>query len=364
MKFTKLLPLLPLFGVLLFSCSGEKSKPQNNSVVAERPASSLRLSGGISIYKGSEPVEMDISVSKNVNSIESIKVYVNDSLFYATNEKKEKYIFSYTDSTGICGEKRVKSIVRFGDGKEEVQSLSFTIGSDITAENFTFNVIKEYPHDRDAYTQGLEFSGNDFFEGTGLNGHSQLRRVELSSGKVLQKIELEDQFFGEGITIMGDKIFQLTWQNKKGFIYNKKSFELEGEFSYDTQGWGICNDGEYLIYSDGSNKLFFLDATNYKLHHSIEVYDENGPVYQLNELEYYKGEIWANVYTTNLLVCIDPKTGKVRSRADLGGILKPEDAVGVDVLNGIAFDQKSGKLFVTGKKYPKLWQIELVKVNL
>lgn len=360
----KLIPILPILGVLLFSCSGEKTKPQNNTVVAERPAAQLQLSGSSSMFKGSEVVELALTVSKDITSIKDIKVFVNDSLLFSSNEKKEKYLVQYSDKSGICGERRVKSVVRFTNGKEEVQSLSFTIGSDLDAENYTFNIIKEYPHDRDAYTQGLEFSGNDLFEGTGLNGHSQLRRVELSSGKVLQKIDLEDQYFGEGITVLGDKIFQLTWQNKKGFIYNKKSLELEGEFTYDTQGWGICNDGNFLIYSDGSNKLFFLDGTTYKLHHTIEVYDENGPVYQLNELEYYKGEIWANVYTTNFLVCIDPQTGKVRSRADLGGILKPEDAEGVDVLNGIAFDNKTGKLFVTGKKYPKIWQIELVKDNL
>ena len=229
---------------------------------------------------------------------------------------------------------------------------------------FTVSIINAYPHDRDAFTQGLVFESGVLFEGTGLRGRSTLRRVDLETGEILQIRRLPDQLFGEGITVFGERIIQLTWQAGVGFVYDKASFELLGEFRYPTQGWGITHDGKRLIMSDGTSTLRFLDPETFEEIGSIEVRDRDGPVTRLNELEYVKGEIYANVWQTDRIARIAPDTGDVIGWIDLTGILKPEDRVEpVDVLNGIAYDAANDHLFVTGKFWPWLFEIELVPVE-
>jgi glutamine cyclotransferase len=188
-----------------------------------------------------------------------------------------------------------------------------------------------------------------------------LRKVELETGAILQVHKLPDRFFGEGITVCGKRIIQLTWQSRVGFVYDKESLELVQKFRYPTEGWGITYDGRYLIMSNGTSILHFLDPETFAKTGRIEVYDENGPVTRLNELEYIKGEIYANVWQTERLVRIAPKTGRVTGWIDLKGLLGAQDrGKPVDVLNGIAYDAKNDRLFVTGKLWPKLFEIELV----
>jgi glutamine cyclotransferase len=226
---------------------------------------------------------------------------------------------------------------------------------------YSYNIVNTYPHDPDAFTQGLVFEDGVLYEGTGLLGHSTLRRVELETGDILQIRELADQFFGEGITIYGDKIIQLTWQSNIGFVYDKNSFELLQQFNYSTEGWGITHDGEHLIMSDGTSTLHFLDPQTFEEISQLAVFDDNGPVTKLNELEYVQGEIYANVWQTDRIARIDPGTGQVVGWVDLGGLLTAEDrSEPVDVLNGIAYDAEADRLFVTGKLWPKLFEIELI----
>jgi glutamine cyclotransferase len=226
---------------------------------------------------------------------------------------------------------------------------------------YSYNIVNTYPHDRDAFTQGLVFENGVLYEGTGLLGHSTLRRVELETGDILQIRELSDQFFGEGITIYGDEIIQLTWQSHIGFVYDKNSFELLQEFSYSTEGWGITHDGTRLIMSDGTSTLHFLDPQTFEEIGHVEVFDANGAVTRLNELEYVQGEIYANVWQTDWVARIAPETGRVVGWIDLGGLLSAEDlSQPVDVLNGIAYDAQTDRLFVTGKLWPKLFEIELI----
>jgi glutamine cyclotransferase len=226
---------------------------------------------------------------------------------------------------------------------------------------YTYNVVNTYPHDRNAFTQGLVFEDGVLYEGTGGFGHSTLRRVELETGVVLQIRELSDQFFGEGIAIYEDKIIQLTWQSNIGFVYDKDSFELLQEFNYSTEGWGITHDGERLIMSDGTSTLHFLDPQTFEEIGQLEVYDNDGPVARLNELEYIQGEIYANVWQTDRVARIAPETGRVIGWVELGGLLTTEDlSEPVDVLNGIAYDAEVDRLFVTGKLWPKLFEIELI----
>lgn len=226
---------------------------------------------------------------------------------------------------------------------------------------YTYKIIHTYPHDRESFTQGLVFEDGILYEGTGRNGYSELRKVELETGKVLQRLKLSDEFFGEGITVFQDKIIQLTYLSNVGFVYKKKTFELLREFSYPTPGWGITTDGKNLIMSDGTQKLYFLDTETFQQVRCIEVYDRGVSVWGLNELEYVNGQIYANVWPTERIARISPSTGQVIGWIDMRGLLTRQDYKrDVDVLNGIAYDKKKGRLFVTGKCWPKLFEIKLI----
>ena len=230
-----------------------------------------------------------------------------------------------------------------------------------TSRTCTYKVVNTFPHDREAFTQGLAFEDGVLYEGTGRNGRSELRKIELETGSVLQTRKLPDEFFGEGITVYGDNIIQLTYLSKIGFVYKKDTFELLREFNYPTAGWGITNDGKHLIMSDGTLKLYFLDPKTFEQVRQIEVYDRGISVWWLNELEYVEGQIYANVWPTERIARISPETGRVLGWIDMKGLLTQQDYNRqIDVLNGIAYDKKNGRLFVTGKFWPKLFEIKLV----
>jgi glutaminyl-peptide cyclotransferase len=225
----------------------------------------------------------------------------------------------------------------------------------------TYQVVNTYPHDRAAFTEGLVYQDGWLYEGTGLNGRSDLRKVKLETGEVVQTRAISDTYFGEGITIFGDKIFQLTWQTHVGFIYDKASFEQIGEFRYPSEGWGLTHDGTRLIMSDGTATLHFLDPQTLQETGTVAVYDNNGPVVQINELEYINGEVYANIWQTEMIARISPQTGQVLGWINMAGLLGPGDRQQpVDVLNGIAYDAAGDRLFVTGKLWPKLFEVKLI----
>ena len=222
--------------------------------------------------------------------------------------------------------------------------------------SYTYKIINTYPHDRAAFTQGLIYQDGCLYESTGLYGHSSLRKVDLKTGMVLKKHSLPSLFFGEGITVFGTKIIQLTWKSKMGFVYNKENFAVLQTFHYPTEGWGITNDGRRLIMSDGSSTLYFFDPETFKEVDKIDVFDQEGAaVIGINELEYIKGEIFANIWPTTRIARISLKTGRVTGWIDLAGIVPFEKDA--DVLNGIAYDEKNDRLFVTGKLWPKVFEI-------
>ena len=228
---------------------------------------------------------------------------------------------------------------------------------------YGYTVIRAYPHDREAFTQGLAFDDQGaLYESTGQRGESSLRRVELSSGAVLQRHDLPAALFGEGVAVFGGRIIQLTWQAGRAFVYDKASFDLLREFTYRTEGWGLTHDGRRLILSDGTATLFFLHPDTFAETARLTVRDHRGPVIRLNELEYVRGEIFANVWQTDRIARIDPRTGHVTGWIDLTGLLPPSDRrQPVDVLNGIAYDPRTDRLFVTGKWWPKLFEISLTR---
>jgi len=226
---------------------------------------------------------------------------------------------------------------------------------------YTYKVVTAYPHDRSAFTEGLVFEDGLLYEGTGLHGNTTLRRVKLETGEILQICKLPPPFFGEGVTIYGNKIIQLTWRSHIGFVYNKYNFKLLQKFNYPDEGWGITHDGKHLIMSDGTSMLHYLDPETFEEIYQIEVTANGIPVTGINELEYIQGEIYANIWKKELIARIDPLTSQVVGWIDLKGILSPENhSETVDVLNGIAYDVKNERLFVTGKFWPKLFEIELV----
>ena len=227
---------------------------------------------------------------------------------------------------------------------------------------YGYRAVNAYPHDRQAYTQGLIFSDGFLYESTGLHGASTLRRVQLESGRVLARHSLDRRYFGEGLTAWEGSLLQLTWTSNLGFIYDRSSLRVRGTFRYPGEGWGLTHDRKRLIMSDGTAILRFLDPRSLQETGRLPVLDGNLPVAELNELEFVRGEIFANIYRTDLIARISPQTGRVVGWIDLSGLL-PEGEKGapVDVLNGIAYDGRRDRLFVTGKLWPKLFEIELFR---
>jgi len=227
---------------------------------------------------------------------------------------------------------------------------------------YTYRIVNAYPHDPGAFTQGLLYHGGYLYESTGLQGRSTLRKVDLKTGRVLNIRNLPKKYFGEGITLHGKRLFQITWQSKTGFIYDPATFRRMGQFSYDTEGWGITSDGIHLIMSDGTSTLRFLEPRTFKVSRRIEVRDGGKSVSGLNELEYVRGEIYANIWNTGYIARISPETGKLRGWIDLRGLYGELGGKHEwDVLNGIAYDPEKDRLFVTGKFWPKLLEIKIIR---
>lgn len=231
-----------------------------------------------------------------------------------------------------------------------------------TPKRYNIEVVKEYTHDTGAYTQGLFFHGGQLYESTGQYGESSIRKVDLQTGRVQRKLDFSRKYFAEGSVILGDNLYILTWTNRVAFVYDAATLEYKQSYSYPREGWGLTTDGTQLIASDGSSRIYFLSA-DFKLQKTINVSLNGRPVRYLNELEWIDGRIWANVYTTDLIVIIDPKSGEVEATVNCGGLLpdklrKPE----TDVLNGIAVDAE-GRIYLTGKNWPRLYEVKLVPVK-
>ncbi len=290
-------------------------------------------------------------ISPNKKIIDSIKYYLNDRLV-----SKEVKLVDYK-----VGENNVAAKI-FSNNEIISINKKFDIYSNIEPEIMTYKVITEYKHDKNAYTQGLEFYNNQLYESTGLNGKSTLRKSDYISGEILNIVKLDYEYFGEGLTIINDKIYQLTWKNNIGFIYDL-DFNKIGNFDYgkSKEGWGLCNDGSFIYKSDGTNKIWILDPETLEEIRFIEVLTNRSKIKNINELEYIDGKIYANTYQFNrdVVIVINPLNGVVEKVIDFSGIRdrvtqKPD----LDVMNGIAYFD--GKIFVTGKNWDKLFEVEVV----
>jgi glutaminyl-peptide cyclotransferase len=244
---------------------------------------------------------------------------------------------------------------------EAVPSSVVSTSTPAEPPTYTYLVINQWPHDPGAFTEGLVYDQGTLWESTGLNGASSLRKVDLQTGQVLQSYALPAQYFGEGLTLFGGKLIQLTWQTHIGFVYDPGCSCPERTFTYDGEGWGLTHDDRSLMMSDGTNQIRFLDPQTFAVTQTISVFDHGQPLRNINELEYINGEIYANIWQTDRIVRIDPASGAILGWIDLTGLLPQADrGPTTDVLNGIAYDYATGRLFVTGKDWPALFQIALV----
>jgi glutamine cyclotransferase len=285
-------------------------------------------------------------------------------MLYTILNNKANFIYRFISIGSIVLICVISGCVPVESDIDSSKSKVHKYATDSSVVKYSYKIIKIFPHDPGAFTQGLVWDEGVLYEGTGLYGKSSLRKTKLDSGEVLKKVKLSDQFFGEGVTIFNDRIIQLSWRSNIGFVYDKNTLNVIRKFRYDNEGWGITHDGDKLIMSNGSANLYFLDPGTFKEIGKIEVRDEVGPVTRLNELEYIRGQIFANVWKTDRIAIIDPRNGQVTGWIDLQSLT---DLAGGDrrakTLNGIAYDKERDRLFVTGKLWPKIYEIVPVPVS-
>ena len=345
------LPLLILF------VSGCISDQKDNA-----PVSWISPEAGTSVNLGDQ-IKMEIMLPDT--KVDSI-VYYADGIRLQKSMDQKPVVFA-TDSLAL-GLRQITAKIYTGGAEPEEVSTNIVLKSTLIPKKYSYEIINTFNHDVNSFTEGLEYHNGFLYESDGGNteetGYSSLRKIEISTGKIIQKIDGDPAIFSEGIAIVNDKILQLTYTENIGLVYDLKTFKLIKQFNtqYPRQGWGLCFDGKRIYNSDGTNTIYFLNKDTYNQEGLIDVYDQNGPVSAINELEYIDGKIFANVWQTNRIIIINPKNGQVIGEVDMTGLF-PSPNPEADVLNGIAWDAKGRRLFVTGKKWAKLFQVELSEVN-
>lgn len=303
--------------------------------------------------------KIPLSFKVSSDDIVQTSILLDDSLLKTwKNPKVGEISFNLDVSFFGLGAKTLSLVTTLKNGQEQNDSRLLRIFSDIAPKQSKANVVKVYPHNPTSFTQGLEFNEGILYESTGLNGQSKILQVNLESGATIpgKEIGLDETYFGEGISIINNEIFQLTWQNQKCFVYDKKTMQLKKELPYTQEGWGLCNDGKSLIMSNGTEYLTFRDPSSFQVQKTIQVYDQVGPRVRLNELEYVNGKIYANIWQLDLIIVIDPESGKVLEEIDCSEVISAGKGSG-EVLNGIALNSKTNKLYLTGKNWSKLLEV-------
>jgi glutamine cyclotransferase len=358
--------LLAILMINALSCSPGNGSSEGRPVIPSKPkriTNLLEPAAALTIPLGEE-IRFKLAIPDSV-VVDSVRIFLGGNLkrtFPGSSvEPNGTLEFMLTTEGGLTGKSGLRVRLFFAGGESENHSRQITFLSNVVPVEYSYQVVKEYPHDVAAYTQGLQYVDGVLYEGTGNYGTSSIRRVTLETGEVDKIRDLDQSLFGEGITVLGQRIYQLTYKSQVGFIYDKESFqEIQKVYYLNREGWGLTNNGEELIMSDGTNIIYFLDPEMFTINRQIEVYHNVGPANSLNELEYINGKIWANRYFTDELVIIDPETGIVEGRINLKGILRANlRKPTTDVLNGIAWDGEGGRLFVTGKFWPRLFEIRI-----
>lgn len=338
--------LLPL---LITSCGNDKKTPID--------LFDIEITNSKKRFVTSETVEVQLKNKKN-KAVTKVTYFLNDKEVASVNGNKPSTL---NISEVKLGTQIIKAEITHEDGVAE-DYTAITVVSSIKPKLYTYKILETYPHDIAAYTQGLEFVDDELYESTGQYKQSSLRKVDLKTGEILQKTELAPNYFGEGLTVMGDNIFQLTWKENVGFIYNKETLAQTGQFSYGNskQGWGLCNDGNVIYKSDGTEKIWTLDAKTQSEQNHIEVYTNTSKIDTINELEWVDGRIYANIYQKDAIAIVDPNNGAVEGVINLKGLKdKVTQHPKLDVLNGIAYKGEANILYITGKNWDTLFKIEV-----
>lgn len=359
--------VVSLLVVEAISCSG-RSSGNRGSVPSEAPVPddderqkiiSVTSPSNYDKFVFGDVIDVAVSLEKPNRRPDSVVVTVDGNRFGALLAEPWDIAINSTELVTL-GRKTIK-VSAYIEGKARTSvSRVIYLYSDVEPKHYGYEVVNVYPHDSKAFTQGLFFDSGKLYEGTGQEGSSSLREVDLLTGNVERQLNLESNLFGEGITMYNNLIYQVTWTSNVGFVYLKDDFKLVRKIYYQSEGWGLTTVDDKIVMSDGTSTLWFYDPDVFSVVYKIEVCDDKGAVEQLNELEYINGEIWANIWMTNRIARIDPKSGRVTGYIDLSGLLDDTRTdADLDVLNGIAYDNENGRIFVTGKNWPKLFEIRV-----
>jgi glutamine cyclotransferase len=346
--------------VALLGCCREHAPKQTKDVVTQQPAITELASprSGEVLHCG-DSVALSLIPPRDGITVDSVVVRAGKAAAYRINGFPGHHFWHAPKDR--VGQISLKVVIFYNDSLSESHSVSLVVLSDITPQAFSYKVVNQFPHDADAYTQGLIYDNGVFLESTGLEKKSSIRIVDPASGKPNKLVPLPAQYFGEGIALYNDRIYQITYKSQVGFIYDKTTLERIRSFDYQIgEGWGLTTDGNHLIMSDGSSQLYFIEPEFFTQVDKIDVFDNQGMIPSLNELEFIRGRVLANVYGESYIVFIDPASGKVTGKLDLHALM-PKGTEGDmgKVLNGIAWNPANGNLFITGKDWPVLYEISL-----
>ena len=332
------------FSLLFFSCGKNATSKKSNF--------SIQINSDTSIITNAETLTVELLNPKNI-AYDSVQLSLDNKLISSSIDL----------STIPLGEKRIKAKI-FYDSKFEVALKKVIVVNAVPPKLYTYEIVNTYPHDITSYTQGLEFYKGGLYESTGQYGESKLRKLDYKKGTVLKSVNLNSAYFGEGLSVLNDKIYQLTWKEGRGLVYDLKNFEQIETFNYgqSKEGWGLCNDGEKFYKSDGTENLWILNPTTLAEERYIQAYTNKGKLTNLNELEWVDGKIYANRYQKNGVAIINPKNGAIEAVIDFKALKnKVTKHQGLDVLNGMAYNPETQTLFLTGKRWDKLFEVKIVK---
>lgn len=332
---------------------------------SRQPVTSIQFEPQKRNFRLGEEIKINLQTKIKEGAIDKVELYVDGKKILSSINLFNSIILK-TAEFGV-GKHIIKIAATKKDGSSGENYIDLTVTSDTKPIQYSYNIIETYPHEKSHFTQGLEFHNNILYEGTGQEGASEIFQVNLKTGQVLKEYKLENKYFGEGITILNNKIYQLTYKNKIGFIYDLDTFKLLNTWQYKSEeGWGLTNNGQSLIMSDGTENIYFINPITFQEERRIQVCNDHNVVKNINELEYIKGEIWANIWQTDTIIVIDPNSGKITGEIDMSGLsgsIMEKQSEQIDVLNGIAWNPLSDKIYVTGKLWPKLFEIKLKKIK-
>jgi glutamine cyclotransferase len=342
--------------IMLMNCAQSNNR-------SRRPVTSIQLEPKKKNYKLGEELIINLITKLKEGTLDKIEISIDGKKIKTSNSLTNSINYKTIDFGVGKHVVKISAIKTDGVSGENYEDIFVT--SDIKPVIYSYQIVSVYPHDVTHFTQGLEFHNNQLYEGTGQEGTSAIYQIDLTTGKKIKEFKLDNQYFGEGITILNNKIFELTYKNQIGFVYDLNTFKVLNTWKYKSkEGWGLTNDGHSLIMSDGTENIYFINPDTFQEVRKIQVCNDNSIVKNINELEYIRGEIWANIWTTDLIIIIDPTTGKITGEINLAGLsgtIIQSQREQIDVLNGIAWNPITDKIYLTGKLWPKMFEIKIIK---